>query len=51
MLDYKAVKNCINENGKKSSKDILDKLIELGDSWMNGKMNEDDITIVVIKKI
>jgi sigma-B regulation protein RsbU (phosphoserine phosphatase) len=51
MLDYKAVKNCIHENGKKSSKDILDKLIELGDNWMNGKMNEDDITIVVIKKI
>ena len=51
MLDYEAVKNCIHENGEKSSKEILDQLIRLGDNWMNGKMNEDDITIVVIKKI
>ena len=50
MLDYDAVKNCIHENGKKSSKEILDSLISLGNNWMNGKMNEDDITIVVIKK-
>jgi serine phosphatase RsbU (regulator of sigma subunit) len=51
MLDYEAVKNCIHKNGKKSSKEILTQLIELGDNWMDGKMNEDDITIVVIKKI
>ena len=50
MLDYDAVKNCIHEHGKKSSKEILDSLISLGNNWMNGKMNEDDITIVVIKK-
>ena len=51
MLDYEAVKNCIQNNGKKSSEEILDRLIKLGDNWMDGKMNEDDITIVVIKKI
>ena len=51
MLDYEAVKNCIQNNGKKSSEEILDQLIILGNDWMDGKMNEDDITIVVIKKI
>ena len=51
MLDYEAVKNCINENGNKTSKEILNSLINLGENWMDGKMNEDDITIVVIKKI
>ena len=51
MLDYEAVKNCIQDNGKKSSNEILDQLIRLGDNWMDVKMNEDDITIVVIKKI
>ena len=51
MLDYASVKNCIQDNGKKSSNEILDQLIKLGESWMDGKMNEDDITIVVIKKI
>ena len=51
MLDYEAVKNCIHKNGQKPSKEILDQLIKLGDDWMDGKMNEDDITIVVIKKI
>jgi sigma-B regulation protein RsbU (phosphoserine phosphatase) len=51
MLDYEAVKDCINENGNKTSKEILTSLIKLGENWMDGKMNEDDITIVVIKKI
>ena len=51
MLDYEAVKDCINKNGNKTSKEILNSLINLGENWMDGKMNEDDITIVVIKKI
>ena len=51
MLDYEAEKDCINKNGNKTSKEILNSLINLGENWIDCKMNEDDITIVVIKKI
>ena len=50
MLDYDAVKNCIESNGNKSAEGIIDSLIGLGDEWMSGLMNDDDITLVVIKK-
>ena len=50
MLDYHAVKDCIQENGDQSAQGIIDSLIDLGDSWMSGLMNDDDITLVVIKK-
>jgi len=50
MLDYEAVKNCIENNGKKSAQGIIDSLIKLGEDWMSGLMNDDDITLVVIKK-
>ena len=50
MLDYELVKSCVNDNGFKSSKEIVNELIKIGDNWMGEKTNEDDITIVVIKK-
>ena len=50
MLDYEAVKSCVNDNGYKSSKDIVNELIKIGDNWMGDNTNDDDITIVVIKK-
>jgi serine phosphatase RsbU (regulator of sigma subunit) len=50
MLDYEPVLKCIESNGYKSAEGIKDSLIDLGDEWMSGLMNDDDITIVVIKK-
>ena len=50
MLDYEPVKNCIVDNGNKSAQGIINALIDLGNSWMSGLMNDDDITLVVIKK-
>ena len=50
MLDYEPVKECIAANGNKSAQGIIDSLIDLGDEWMSGLMNDDDITLVVIKK-
>ena len=50
MLDYEPVKDCIKNNGNKTAQEIIDSLITLGDNWMSGLMNEDDITLVVIKK-
>ena len=50
MLDYQRVEDCIMENGTKSAQGIIDSLIRLGNDWMSGLMNDDDITLVVIKK-
>lgn len=50
MLDYEAVKNCVEKNGHKSAEGIKDSLIKLGDDWMDGLMNDDDITLVIIKR-
>ena len=50
MLDYEPVKDCITANGNKTAQGIIDSLIDLGDDWMSGLMNDDDITLVVIKK-
>ena len=50
MLDYEADRDCIKDNGDKSAQGILESLIKLGDEWMSGLMNDDDISLVVIKK-
>ena len=51
LLDYAAVKNCIEKNSEKSATEIKDELVKLSDNWMNGVHNPDDITIVVCKKL
>ena len=50
MLDYEAVEKCTKENGHLSAQGIVDALIDLGNDWMSGLMNDDDITLVVIKR-
>jgi len=50
MLDYEPVKDCIAANGNKTAQGIIESLIDLGDDWMSGLMNDDDITLVVVKK-
>ena len=50
MLDYEAIRRCTQENGHLSAQGIIDSLIDLGESWMSGLMNDDDITLVVIKR-
>ena len=49
LLDYPNVFNCILENAQYSSEQIKESLVKLSDNWAGGRMNPDDITIVVIK--
>ena len=51
FLGYKAVLECIRNNGKLSSEEIKQSLFVLGSVWLDGIQNQDDITIVVIKKL
>jgi len=49
MFDYSRVKKHFNEIIDNSPNGIIEKLVEAGDSWMNGRVQDDDITFVVIK--
>ena len=50
LLDYPKVLECIKNNCNESADEIKDALVRMSDSWADGLMNPDDITIVVIKK-
>ncbi len=49
MFDYSQVKKHFNEIIDNSPNTIIEKLVEAGDNWMNGRVQDDDITFVVIK--
>jgi ligand-binding sensor domain-containing protein/serine phosphatase RsbU (regulator of sigma subunit) len=49
MFDYSRVKNNFNELAENSPNKIIEKLVEAGDKWMNGRVQDDDITFVVIR--
>ena len=51
LLDYDAVKECVEKNSLKSAEEIKNELVKLSDNWMDGLHNPDDITIVVCKKL
>ena len=50
MLGYRAVLDCVKENGKNSAEEIKQSLFDLGTAWLDGIKNQDDITVVVVKK-
>jgi serine phosphatase RsbU (regulator of sigma subunit) len=49
MFDYERLKNCFSENIENSPNIIIEKLIDAGDQWMDGKNQDDDITFVIIR--
>ena len=51
IYDYKRVINLINKNAGKTADQIKDKMIGEVDRWLKGKVPDDDVSIVVIKKV
>lgn len=49
MFDYTRVKKHFTDIIENSPNTIIEKLVEAGDDWMNGRNQDDDITFVVIK--
>jgi serine phosphatase RsbU (regulator of sigma subunit) len=49
MFDYPRLKEYFYENIENPPDIIIEKLIEAGDNWMDGRNQDDDITIVVIR--
>jgi len=50
MLGYDAVYDCIKANGNQSAEEQKQSLLDLGSAWLGDLQNQDDITIVVVKK-
>ncbi len=50
MLGYEAVFDCVKENGDKNAEEQKKALLNLGLGWLGELQNQDDITIVVVKK-
>jgi len=49
MFDYPRVKTSFNEIISNKPDDIINKLVNAGDDWMNGRIQDDDISFVVIR--
>ena len=49
MFDYSRVKTSFNDVISNSPDEIINKLVTTGDDWMNGRIQDDDITFVVIR--
>ena len=50
MLGYEAVFECVKSNGERNAESQKQALLDLGTSWLGDLQNQDDITIVVVKK-
>ena len=50
LIGYDPVYNCIKQNGHLSASEQKKALLDLGSSWLGDIQNQDDITIVVVKK-
>jgi serine phosphatase RsbU (regulator of sigma subunit) len=49
LFDYPRIQSIINENSNMNSQTLIEKLMSEADTWLAGKHNPDDITIVIIK--
>ena len=50
LYDYERVMKLINKNASKTAEEIKDKMIGEVDIWLDGKVPDDDVSIVVVKK-
>lgn len=50
MFDYKRVQNVFAAAGDASPQDVIAQLSRAGEEWMAGAVQDDDVTMVVIKK-
>ena len=50
LYDYERVMELINKNASKTAEEIKDKMIGEVDIWLDGKVPDDDVSIVIVKK-
>ncbi len=50
MFDYARILDCFRKVARKNPADIISELMREGEQWMNGAVQDDDITFLVVKK-
>ena len=50
MYDYDRIKELIIKNHTKEPNEIKKEFFESLDSWTNGNIPDDDVTLVIVKK-
>lgn len=50
MFDYARIEKAFTDLGSASPKETIDRLMKAGEAWMEGAVQDDDITLLVIKK-
>jgi sigma-B regulation protein RsbU (phosphoserine phosphatase) len=51
LLGYEAVRLCIAEHGGRPAAEILGALLALGEEWAGRRDPDDDVTVIVLKKV
>ncbi len=49
MFDYSRAKQSLAEAAARSSHEIIEHFVKAGESWANGRPQDDDMTFVVLK--
>ncbi len=49
MLDYARIQQALPSLARQSSEVIISELIRIGEEWSDGRPQDDDITIVVLR--
>ena len=50
MFDYAKVIDCFKKTAESTPEEIISHLMKEGDAWMNGVIQDDDITLLIVKK-
>jgi len=50
MFDYARVQGVFGDVIKREPKEIIEELVKAGETWMDGIAQDDDITLMVIRK-
>ena len=50
MFDYARVEEILRESATGTPDETIRRLVEAGESWMDGVVQDDDITLLVIKR-
>jgi len=50
-LGYDAVRDCMRQHGREPVQKIVDHLVVLGETWSGGNPHDDDITLLVVRRL
>ena len=50
-LGYGAVRRCVEDNADRPAADLVQALVDLGEEWREEELYDDDVTVMVIRRV